>query len=259
MGVAAYDDVTETIGKNRGLPKGNTKGKGRGKTGRGRNTNTSSRSTSSSTASTVRQSSSSSQMAKRRLGDTGVVRGGPHHGPWKTTAEIKCFLCDKVGHLAKECQKYTSSGNAEPRKRAFEAFVGSLYDADQNSDYSAQSIGGDFVPSNMHDYPGYGILDGGATRTVGGPLAVHEVVDRTVAKLQIETVEQHFNFAGGDTAASSHRLWCPIADDVEMGIHTVGNHHTPILAGLDFLKEYQVILNYHDNTAYGVALGAIKA
>ena len=97
--------------------------------------------------------------------------------------------------------------------------------------------------------------DGGATKSVGGVVALDGLVDRTPYPLTVKPMEVNFNFAGGESSQSRAKMWCEMSEDFKPGIHTVRCESTPILLGLDVLRQYGIVLDYYNDTVYSHVLG----
>ena len=64
-----------------------------------------------------------------------------------------------------------------------------------------------------------------------------------------------FLFGGGERSGSSTKAVVPndcLTDG--LGIHVVANPNTPLLLGLDTLREYWLVLDYHHDTVYSHVL-----
>ena len=67
----------------------------------------------------------------------------------------------------------------------------------------------------------------------------------------IETTDVGFTFAGGATEAASTRLCIPHAKFPQgTSVNVVRNESTPFLIGLDVLREYGLVIDYHHNRVY---------
>lgn len=274
VGIAAYDELpTATAARGRGTPRGRgAAGRGGGPppTGRGRGRAPGGRG--SSTSSAPSRNPAIPAPAKRRpTGDGGAVRGGPAHGPRQNIDRDACFLCGQKGHMARECPNRGSTGTADQRKRAFGSYAlagfadAETFDEPEVIECDLAFVGAaeddidGYVAFNIEEYPGIGILDGGATRTCGGPRAVQGLVDVSTSPLELEYTDIRFTFAGGESSVANTRLWVtpdPKEEpNFEIGIHAVMADETPLLIGLDMLRRYKIVLDYGDDTVYSHVLG----
>ena len=68
----------------------------------------------------------------------------------------------------------------------------------------------------------------------------------------IETTDVGFTFAGGETEAASTKICAPHAEFPQgIAVNVVSNESTPFLIGLDVLREYGLVIDYHYNRVYG--------
>ena len=94
----------------------------------------------------------------------------------------------------------------------------------------------DFVAFSIKSLQGFAILDGGADR----------YEDTT-----IETTDVGFTFACGETEAAKTKICFPHAEFPQgISVNVVSNVSTPCLIGLDVLREYGLIIDYHHNRVY---------
>ena len=79
------------------------------------------------------------------------------------------------------------------------------------------------------------------------PFWIHEYPTSTT----IETTDVGFTFAGGETDAASTKI-CLSHADFPQGIlvNVVSNESTPFLTGLDVLREYGLVIDYHNTRVY---------
>ena len=97
----------------------------------------------------------------------------------------------------------------------------------------------------VEDVKGYALLDTGASRSVGGYMMVQYVIDclsRNTAPPWLESADPavSFTFAGGEKAHSETRIWLPLPGTrhERFAVHIVPSEVTPILLGLDMLREF---------------------
>ena len=100
----------------------------------------------------------------------------------------------------------------------------------------------------VEDVKGYALLDTGASRSVGGHMMVHFVIDclsENTAPPWLESADPavSFTFAGGQEAHSETRIWLPLPGTrhERFAVHIVPSEVTPILLGLDMLREFGLI------------------
>ena len=112
---------------------------------------------------------------------------------------------------------------------------------------------------NMSMCDGLGIMDGGATKTVGSVTAVQELADDSAVrgeKVEVTASPVEFTFAGGGKDQARCRVWVPVPalDHQPLAIHTLPNEATPTLIGLDMLREFGIVVDYMHDRAYSYKL-----
>ena len=102
----------------------------------------------------------------------------------------------------------------------------------------------------MEDVKGYALLDTGASRSVEGYMMVQYVIDclsRNTAPPWLESADPavSFTFAGGEKADSETRIWLPLPGTrhERFAVHIVPDEVTPILLGLNMLREFGLVIN----------------
>ena len=200
-------------------------------------------------------------MSKKRPTETGVSRGGPHHA--RRLRPDQCMLCRQVGHRASECPDKGKAIAFPPGKRAFGTYAlgcavfdvpchgatveGTEQDQDENNIEH-------FVAFSIKSLEGFAILDGGATKTVSGFMSVQPVAGQ-YEDTTIETTDVGFTFAGGETAAARTNICIPHTEFPQgISLNVVPNESTPFLIGLDVLREYGLVIDYHYNRVYSHVL-----
>ena len=74
----------------------------------------------------------------------------------------------------------------------------------------------------------------------------HQYEDTT-----IEATDVGFTFVGGETEASSTKICVPHAEFPQgISVNVASNEATPFLNGLDVLREYGLVIDYHYNRVY---------
>ena len=101
----------------------------------------------------------------------------------------------------------------------------------------------------VEDVKGYALLDTGASRSVGGYMMVQHVIDclsQDTAAPWLESADPavSFTFAGGEKAHSETRIWLPLPGTryERLALHLVPSEVTPILLGLDRLREFGLVI-----------------
>ena len=108
----------------------------------------------------------------------------------------------------------------------------------------------DFVAFSIKSLEGFAILDGGATKTVSGFMSIQPVADQ-YEDTTIGTTDVGFTFAGGETEAASTEICVPHGEFPQsVSVNLVSNESTPFLTGLDVLREYGLVIDYHYNRVY---------
>ena len=187
----------------------------------------------------------------------GATRGGPHHAP--RLRPDQCMLCRQVGHRASECPNKGKPTAFSTGKRAFgtyalgcavfdsQCYGATVEEIEQDQDEEGIE---DFVAFSIKSLEGFAILDGGATKTVSGFMSVQPVADRYEGTT-IETTDVGFTFAGGETEAANTKICTPHAEFLQgISVNVVSNKRTPFLIGLDVLREYGLVIDYHYNRVY---------
>ena len=162
----------------------------------------------------------------------------------------------QVGHRASECPNKGKPTALSPGKRAVgtyalgcAVFDSQCYGAtveEIEQDPDEEDIE-DFVAFSIKSLEGFAILDGGATKTVSGFMSVQAVADRYEGST-IETTDVGFTFAGGETEAASTKICMPHAEFPHgISVNVVLNESTPFLIGLDVLREYGLVIDFHYN------------
>ena len=94
------------------------------------------------------------------------------------------------------------------------------------------------------------MLDGGATKTASGFMSVQPAAD-LYEDTTTKTTDVGFTFAGGETEAASANICIPHAEFPQgISVNVVSNERTPFLIGLDVLREYGLVIDYHHNRVY---------
>ena len=113
----------------------------------------------------------------------------------------------------------------------------------------------------VEDVKGYALLDTGASRSVGGYMMVQYVIDclsRDTAPPWLESADPavSFTFAGGEKAHSETRIWLPLPGTrhERFAVHIVPSEVTPILLGLDMLREFGLVINTDSAHCYSTKL-----
>ena len=212
----------------------------------------------------------------------GRATGGRYHQPRGRTAFImpnpgarnpnptvgadECLLCGKPGHRAVDCPT-KGYNNQAPKKRAFGSYAsdfalmayGKLTEAVTESDPEIDPCHA-AVAFSMDMCRGYGILDGGATKSVGSVNEVQELADRALTnslEVSIEDSRTGFSFAGGGGENASVSVKVPVGelDNQAVGIHTLAGENTPILLGIDTLIKFGLVIDYAYDRVYSYKLG----
>ena len=208
--------------------------------------------------------------AKFRKGGTGQAqRGGPHHAP--RTPGL-CFLCNKSGHLARDCAERGSGGSSTQAKRAFGsgAYAYGCWDNEYAVYDDYDEYPEEYCPEFCGDQEDvsctgagmtwssgykYGILDGGATSSCGSFELIQLIADAWEPLERYPALEdnggKNILFAGGEGSSSKVLAWMPneLFED-GIAINVVPCTSTPILIGLDVLRYYGLVLDYAHNTVY---------
>ena len=113
----------------------------------------------------------------------------------------------------------------------------------------------------VEDVKDYALLDTGASRSVGGYMMVQYVIDclsRNTAPPWLESADPavSFTFAGGEKAHSETRIWSPLpcTRHERFAVHIVPSEVTPILLGLDMLREFGLVINTDSAHCYSTKL-----
>ena len=113
----------------------------------------------------------------------------------------------------------------------------------------------------VEDVKGYALLDTGASRSVGGYMMVQYVIDclsRNKAPPWVESADPavSFTFAGGEKAHSETLIWLPLPGTKQehFAVHVVPSEVTPILLGLDMLREFGLVIDADSAHCYSTKL-----
>ena len=217
------------------MMKGGKKGKGRGKSRKGKGYGSSS--------STTPPSSS----APRPL-----YAAQPHDGATTTTGK-GCFICGDMDHGFRHCPK---RGLRQPsfkgsKKGAFWvesltssplAFIGMALGMEENV---------------ILDTKGYGVLDLGATETVGSLEALEDLmhlrselhgIEEPVEVFSDDAARKPFRFGNGGVQYSSSYVMVPqrLGDQcVMLGLYTIDAEKVPILLGMKTLRKLGAIIDVY--------------
>ena len=192
-------------------------------------------------------------MSKKRPTETGVTRGGPHHAP--RLRPDQCMLCRQVRHRASECPKGKATA-LSPCKRALvpmlwvlpcSLFLVMVKLSKKSNKIKTKVTSETLLRSQSRVWRGSAILDGGATKTVAGFKSFQPVADQYEGTT-IETTDFGFAFAGGETEAATTNICISHAECPQgISVNVVSNESTPFLIGLDVLREYGLVIDYHYN------------
>ena len=170
-----------------------------------------------------------------------------------------CMLCRQVGHRASECPNKRKATAFSHGQRAFGTYALGCAVSDSprygatveeiELDQDDEDIE-DFVAFSIKSLEGFAILDGGATKTVTGFMSVQPVADQYEGTT-IETTDVGFTFNGCKMEAASTRICIPQAEFPQgISVNVVSNESAPFLIGLDVLREYGLVIDYHYNRVY---------
>ena len=113
----------------------------------------------------------------------------------------------------------------------------------------------------VEDVKGCALLDTGASGSVGGYMMVQYVIDclsRNTAPPWLESADPavSFTFAGGEKAHSETRIWLPLPGTrhERFAVHIVPSEVTPILLGLDMLREFGLVIDADSAPCYSTKL-----
>ena len=183
----------------------------------------------------------------------------------KCKTRLFCWDSDgtRVNSTSSNTATYTSD-SADHRER-FEVDQGfSLINSLQHFESFDE---GHIIPTvhsmsfTVEDVKGYALLDTGASRSVGGYMMVQYVIDclsQNTAPPWLESADPavSFTFAGGEKAHSETRIWLPLPGTrhERFAVHIVPSEVTPILLGLDMLREFGLVINADSVHCYSTKL-----
>ncbi|CAK0907413.1 unnamed protein product [Prorocentrum cordatum] len=182
-----------------------------------------------------------------------------------------CLLCGEPGHKARDCPNRGNGGAQGERRRAFNSFVGAadgyskkvefedvqdvfigtVNDEGESKDGDEEGLD-EFVAFSMDDCKGYALLDGGASRSVGGVEQLEYVNERLSEPMEVSPDKSlGFSFAGGDRADAPSRVTfnVKVLNDEAVSIYVL-DRQSPVLLGIDMLKKYGLVIDYFHNTVY---------
>ena len=105
---------------------------------------------------------------------------------------------------------------------------------------------------NMDECKGYALLDGGASRSVGGVEQLEYINERLNEPMEVSPDKSlGFSFAGGDRADAPSRVTFNVKDlnDEAVSIYVL-DRKSPVLLGIDMLKKYELVIDYRNDTVY---------
>ena len=147
---------------------------------------------------------------------------------------------------AEEQAKQELAAALRENQKALDKYLAEVVDGGDDSDA--------LTAFNFESCMNKGILDGGASRSVGG----FEILDKLQElynlcgkELEVSNSTVGFTFAGGEqaSATSSCIIRPPAFDENPVGIHAVPRP-SPILLGLDNLRHYELNIDYKYNTCW---------
>ena len=179
--------------------------------------------------------------------------GGPDPKNRAAAFSGKCLLCGQLGHKAHECTNRGNDGQANlKRARAMgTAFVGSV------SSQEESVADADMTSFCMESCRGFGLLDGGASTSVGGVDQLQTLQDALLSEgldVGVAPATRRFAFAGGDEATAGSQCVLPLAGlQRSIRIHVI-DRPSPILLGVDVLESLGLVIDYRRNSVYSHAL-----
>ena len=113
----------------------------------------------------------------------------------------------------------------------------------------------------VENVKGYALLDTGASRSVEGYVMVQYVIDClswNTAPPWLESADPavSFTFAGGEKVHPETLIWLPLPVTRQelFAVHVVPSEVTPILLGLDMLREFHLVINVDLGFCYSTKL-----
>ena len=169
----------------------------------------------------------------------------------------KCLLCGQYGHRAAQCTNRTRDGQPSAKKPrpSPTTFVGMVGPRGAGED----AVEDEFSGFSMDSCRGLGLLDGGASTSVGGVSqlqVIQDALDQEAA--DVYPRRKHFQFAGGDETwgETCFRIRLPGLDDLELSICVV-DRPSPILLGIDMLTSFGIVIDYEQDQVYSKRLGRV--
>ena len=201
-------------------------------------------------------------MSKKRPNEAGAARGGPHHA-LRLRLRLRpdqCMLCRQVGHRASECPNKRKATAFSPGQRALGTYVlgCAVFDSPvfwcnyrrNRTRSETRRTSKTLLRFQMRVWRSSPFLTEGATKTVSGFMSVQRVAD-PYEGTTIEMTDVGFTFAGGETEAASTKICIPHAEFPQgISVNVVSIESTPFLNGLDVLREYGLVIDYHCNRVY---------
>ena len=213
--------------------------------------------------------------------DSGKGKGGQRPGSATYTG---CFVCGSKDHDYRSCPKRNSSSRSGATSTSF-TVTSSIYmvgneDTGHESEVELQPDHDEpqllcyteikeFEQEKGEDkdltewatamatsgqmYPGFGIVDSGATETVGSLEAIEAVMQRRRAALGLETVSvfpdaaRSFRFGNGEEKSASSYLHLPQLlnhQRVSLGVFSLDVPGVPILIGIKTLKKLGATVDF---------------
>eukprot|EP00972_Heterocapsa_arctica_P031760 4680513-Heterocapsa_arctica.AAC.1 len=109
----------------------------------------------------------------------------------------------------------------------------------------------DLVGFDMATCEGFGVLDGGASVSVGGVTHLQVIQDAMQlhgSSVEVRESARRFASAGGDEATGRTQIDLTLGslENIPIAIHVV-DRPAPILLGVDFLTKFGIIIDYSKN------------
>ena len=115
---------------------------------------------------------------------------------------------------------------------------------------------------------GYGVLDGGATRTMGSITALEYAREASLTNQEVDNVvsvdtsdQPRFNFADSESArcSSTCLLQLPVKEcGVKLRVHALDKGTVPVLLSVDTLRRMKAIVDYGNDQAVFVGINPQK-
>ncbi|CAK0882620.1 unnamed protein product [Prorocentrum cordatum] len=157
-----------------------------------------------------------------------------------------------VGLGAYDAMAFNSFVGALEHIVEFDNFVGTCTEEQILAEDDGNFEDGTFIGFSLDECKGYALLDGGASRSVGGVEQLEYLNEHLQHPMEVNPgAGLGFSFAGGDRADAPSKVSFQVhnLDNQTVEIYVL-DRPSPILLGVDMLKKFGLVIDYERNTVY---------